>query len=104
MNRRRFALRLFCSLAMIVLLPLCGCAEETESTRWADAADRIDQFLDAAFESAHALKGVAGNLSLTPLYEPLVSITELLRAREDTDYSNLLNEILMQRDKLEKLC
>ncbi len=52
MNRRRFALRLFCSFAMIVLLlPLCGCAEETESTRWADAADRIDQFLDAAFES-----------------------------------------------------
>ena len=25
--------------------------------------------LDQAFESAHALKGVLGNLSLTPLYE-----------------------------------
>ena len=72
---------------------------------FANLKDGIDsKNLDAAFESAHALKGVAGNLSLTPLYEPLVSITELLRTREDTDYSNLLNEILMQRDKLEKLC
>lgn len=67
--------------------------------------DDIDfKNLDAAFESAHALKGVTGNLSLTPLYEPLVSITELLRGRENIDYSELLDEILTQREKLEKLC
>ena len=50
------------------------------------------------------LRGVTGNLSLTPLYEPLVSITELLRGRENIDYSELLDEILTQREKLEKLC
>ena len=56
--------------------------------------------LDAAFDAAHALKGVTGNLALTPLYEPLVEITELLRARTEMDYSELLATILEQRDKL----
>ena len=59
--------------------------------------------LDNAFEYAHALKGVIGNLSLTPLYEPIVEITELLRARTDTDYTELSNKITLQRDKLKEL-
>jgi len=46
------AVRLFCSLMIVLLiLPLAGFAEESSSTRWADAADEIDRFLDAAFES-----------------------------------------------------
>ena len=46
------ARQLLCSLAILVLaLTLTVHAEETVSTRWADAADEIDQFLDAAFES-----------------------------------------------------
>ena len=32
------------------------------------------------FEAAHALKGVYGNLSLTPLYDPMSELTEILRA------------------------
>ncbi len=60
--------------------------------------------LDTAFESAHALKGVVGNLSLTPLYDPLVQITELLRAREDTDYSELITEIINKKTELYNLC
>ena len=46
------ARQLLCSLAILVLaLTLTVHAEETVSTRWADAADEIDHFLDAAFES-----------------------------------------------------
>ncbi len=60
--------------------------------------------LDAAFESAHALKGVTGNLSLTPLYDPLVEITELLRARENIDYTEFIDTILTKRAMLEDLC
>ena len=56
--------------------------------------------LDAAFEACHALKGVIGNLALTPLYEPINKMTELLRARTDTDYSELAAEIKTQRDKI----
>lgn len=33
----------------------------------------------AAFEAAHAIKGVAANLSLTPIYTPVAELTELLR-------------------------
>lgn len=47
--------------------------------------------LDAAFEAAHALKGALGNLSITPLYEPVCEITELLRAKEDADYATLVD-------------
>lgn len=32
-----------------------------------------------AFENAHALKGVSGNLGLLPLQEPVSELTELLR-------------------------
>ena len=38
-------------LMVLLLLPLCAAAEEGASTRWADAADEIDKYLDAAFEA-----------------------------------------------------
>ena len=58
---------------------------------------------DAAFETAHALKGLYANLSLTPLTKPVVEITELLRSRTDTDYSALLAEAKAQYEKLSSL-
>ena len=52
MNRARLAAKLLCSLMCLMLaLPFGAFAEEAPSTRWADAADEIDKFLDAAFES-----------------------------------------------------
>ena len=56
--------------------------------------------LDAAFEAAHALKGVLGNLSLTKMYEKCSEITELLRAKTEMDYTPLINELLSMRDEL----
>lgn len=49
--------------------------------------------LDGAFETAHALKGVYANLSLTPLTGPVTDMTELLRNREDTDYTELMDRL-----------
>ena len=46
--------------------------------------------LNEAFEIAHSLKGVFGNLSLTPLYEDIAEITELLRNKTQTDYTPYL--------------
>ena len=60
--------------------------------------------LSAAFEAAHALKGVLGNLSLTPLYEKVCEITELLRSKTDMDYSELLSEIKGLKETLQKIC
>ncbi len=59
--------------------------------------------LDAAFEAAHALKGVSANLSLTPIYEPVYEITELLRSRTETDYSEYLKKITDKKDELKNL-
>lgn len=67
-----------------------------------DALERND--LDKAFEAAHALKGVLGNLSLTPMYNKSVEITELLRARTKTNYEPKLDELLAMRDRLTELC
>ena len=60
--------------------------------------------LDGAFEAAHALKGVLGNLSLTNMYDKVADITELLRARTEMDYSEKVAEIMNARDELAKLC
>ena len=56
--------------------------------------------LDEAFETAHALKGMYANLSLTPLIKPVSEMTELLRNRTDTDYSALLADAKLQFETL----
>ena len=57
----------------------------------------------AMFEVAHSLKGVLGNLSLTPLYEPTSEMTELLRAGEDADYKAYVDEIRQKFEALKAL-
>ncbi len=73
--------------------------------RFDDLSRAIDEGdLDAAFEAAHALKGVLGNLSLTPLYEKASQITELLRSRTDADYKKLMEELISAKDTLTDIC
>ncbi|MBQ4486408.1 MAG: Hpt domain-containing protein [Oscillospiraceae bacterium] len=59
--------------------------------------------LDGAFETAHALKGIAANLSLDPLTKPVSEMTELLRIRTDTDYSSLLAKTTEELERLRDL-
>lgn len=56
-----------------------------------------------AFEAAHALKGVLANLSLTPIYEPICEITELLRAKKDVSYEEILERIRAARESFADL-
>ena len=52
MKNRRFAAGLLSGLLILAMALTWGAAaEEALSTRWADAADAIDKYLDAAFES-----------------------------------------------------
>ncbi len=45
----------------------------------------------AAFEASHALKGTLGNLSITPLFDPVSKMTERFRgATEPVDVSDLM--------------
>ena len=74
-----------------------------------DNFDKLEQAiaandLDGAFEAAHALKGVLGNLSLTPMFEKSSEITENLRVRREMDYAPLLKDLLDKRDELKAMC
>lgn len=58
----------------------------------------------AAFEVAHALKGSIGNLSLTPIFEPVSALTELLRGKSGpVDGGALLDQIMDQLEKARRL-
>ena len=58
----------------------------------------------AAFEAAHALKGSIGNLSLTPIFEPISALTELLRGKSGpVDGGALLQQIMDQLQKARQL-
>lgn len=50
----------------------------------------------AAFENAHALKGVAGNLGLTPLYRAICAIVEPLRDGQLKDADRLYRDVMGQ--------
>ncbi len=59
-----------------------------------------------AFEAAHALKGILGNLALTPILKPAVEITELLRPLEPVEpaqYEDLLSQISTAKAALDAL-
>ena len=66
-----------------------------------EAVEKDD--LDAAFEHAHALKGVLANVSLTNVLEPIKEITEDLRARKEKDYSDVLGRIDEELAKVKAL-
>ena len=60
--------------------------------------------LAAAFEIAHAMKGVVGNLALEPIYRPVSEMTELLRAGKEADYDAYLTQIRARFEELESIC
>ena len=49
--KRSFSVILMLVLLVSVFTGMTAFAEDNASTRWADAADEIDKYLDAAFES-----------------------------------------------------
>lgn len=55
--------------------------ESDENFAQLDQSMQVKNYEDA-FSAVHTLKGVAGNLSLTPLYQSLCMLTEKLRAHD----------------------
>ena len=72
------------------------------SNEYFDTLDKAvaDGDFETAFEAAHALKGVIGNLALAPIYDPLAEMTELLRAKKEADYVSMYRPIKEIRDQL----
>ena len=58
--------------------------------------------LSKAFELCHALKGVIGNLAITPLFDALSDMTEKLRVREKADYPSMYSNVIEIRSKFWK--
>ena len=59
--------------------------------------------LEKGFECAHALKGMLSNVSLTNVLDPVLEMTEALRAKEDRDYSALLDKMDEEVERLRAL-
>ena len=59
-----------------------------------------DKNIEEAFESAHALKGIIGNLAITPIYTPLNRLTEMLRAKMNANYEPIYKPIKDAREKI----
>ena len=67
-----------------------------ERMRTAVEADDVN----GIFETAHAMKGMRGNLSLTPLAAAASEMTELARKGSKADYPALWEKIRLAREKL----
>lgn len=57
----------------------------------------------AAFNAAHTLKGVAGNLGLTPLYAKICDIVESLRHQEYSNLTAQYQAIVSAKEEVDKL-
>ena len=83
-------------------LKMVGMAlQDTNFEQLKEAVESGD--LSTAFERAHALKGVMGNVALTSLFEPIAAMTEELRAGNDIDYTDYLNTIFTELEKYRAL-
>lgn len=61
-----------------------------------------DKNFDQAFDCAHTLKGVAGNLALNPLFKKISSIVEKLRAKDYENLVSMVKEIEAEYDNYKK--
>ena len=64
-------------------------ANDTEVMTYIEKED-----YETAANNAHTLKGVTGNLSLTPLYSAYTDITNLLRGQKYDEAKSALEKIL----------
>ncbi|MCH5207833.1 MAG: hypothetical protein J1F04_03015 [Oscillospiraceae bacterium] len=55
---------------------------------------------EQALANAHTLKGITGNLSLTPLFNGYTRIVELFRAGKPDDAQKMLKDILPVQDEI----
>lgn len=108
-------------MTRIELLKKAGCDTETAIKRCDDDEDFFLELVDSAleeeryqkleaqikncdwkgaFESAHALKGIAINLSLNPITEAAVELTEKLRPQQSVDCGELVLKLSEVRKML----
>lgn len=73
-------------------------ADAVNSTEVMPAFEAQD--FDTALSNAHTLKGVMGNLSITPLYSAYTNIVKLLREGKPEQARKVLEETLPVQEKI----
>ena len=69
-------------------------------TRFVDLVAAMDvKDLDAAYEAAHALKGVSGNLSMTRLFKASAAVSDALYQGEYQAAEKLMPEVKAAHEK-----
>ena len=75
-----------------------------QSNSYQDAIDNYEKKnLRGVFEACHSLKGVCGNLSITPLYEKASIVCEKTRAINDDEFINIDLEIDELKETYERI-
>lgn len=64
----------------------------------------VSKEYDGAFEYAHALKGVTGNLGLTPLYDEICVLVESLRHKKLDHVDEEMEQVLKAWDTFYDKC
>ena len=54
----------------------------------------------AAFEAAHSLKGICGNVGLTPLFEIISPLVEILRRDSLDNVEIYFNKLMEEKNKI----
>lgn len=74
-----------------------------------DSFEKLKQTVESGdlkqgFELAHSLKGVFGNLAITPIFDTVSELTELLRAETQMDYTPYLDKLISLENELKAIC
>jgi hypothetical protein len=78
-----------------MLKKFAGTAPGLEVLSYIDSGD-----IDTAIQNSHTLKGITGNLSLTPLYEAYTDVVALLRSGEIEKARSIQADILPTQEKI----
>lgn len=76
-------------------------SKDTNYTRLLDAMEKED-YKDA-FEAAHALKGLSGNLSMDDLYEAAGKATECLRHEKYEEAKECMPDVKKEYERVSKV-
>lgn len=66
-----------------------------------EALERQDK--KEAFDYAHTLKGVLGNMGLTPIYNVVIRIVEPLRNETNENLEQIYEELLAENNRLRRI-
>lgn len=83
-------------------LRILGMLFEDENLKKLGDALKAEDYADA-FDAAHTLKGVAGNLGLTPLFDAVCEIVEPLRREGEADYPSLYRHVTEEFDQVKRM-